>query len=135
MALYFATVLPGLEKILENEIRVKITEARDLSIGRGKVFFRSSLPVESFIVLRTADNLYMLVCRFQVGPHKKHLADIEYEISRLNLSSALTKLNDGVRFKVNASRMGKHTYSWFDAADAASKGIARRDSRFQEDAT
>ncbi len=134
MALYFATVLPGLETILESEIRVKITEAKDLRIERGKVFFHSSLPVESFTVLRTADNLYMLIHRFRVGPHKKHLADIQYEISRLDLSFAVKKRYGGmVRFKVNASRMGHHTYSRFDAAEAAAKGIARRDSRFRED--
>lgn len=136
MALYFATVLPGLETILESEIRVKITEAKGLRIERGKVFFHSSLPVEAFTGLRTADNLYKLIHRFGVGPHKKHLADIQYEIARLDLSFAVKKRHGGrVRFKVNASRRGHHTYSRFDAAEAAAKGIARQDSRFQEDAT
>ncbi len=135
MALYFATVLPGLEHIMENEIRVKLEEVGSISIERGKVFFHSSLPVASFTVLRTADNLYRLIGRFQAGPYKKHLTDIEYKVSRMDLSSALPKDHGRVRFKVNASRTGKHTYSRFEAAAAAAKGVARKDSRYQEDNT
>jgi hypothetical protein len=53
----FATVLPGLEYVLENEIRVKITDAKIEHLERGKVFFASDLPADALMVLRTADNL------------------------------------------------------------------------------
>lgn len=129
MTHYFATVLPGLEPMLENEIRVKLENVGNISIERGKVFFHSSLPAASLTVLRTADNLFKLIHRFMVGPHKQHLTGIDYELSRLDLSSVLTKNRGRVRFKVNASSMGKHAYSRFDAADAAAKGITRYDSR------
>lgn len=132
MTHYFATVLPGLESILLNEIRVKIADADVQAPERGKVFFRSGLSVEVLKCLRTADNLYRLIHRFEVGPHKLHLAGIESEISRLSLSCVLPPARSGtVQFKVNASRAGKHTYSRFDAAEAAMRGIASSDRRFR----
>ncbi|WP_052487992.1 methyltransferase domain-containing protein [Gordoniibacillus kamchatkensis] len=135
MAHLFATVLPGLEHVLENEIKVKIADAKLQGSERGKVYFASGWPAEALMGLRTADNLYERIHRFRVGPHKLHLADIEREICRLDLSWAARSYRTGeVLFKVNASRAGKHTYSRFDAAEAAARGIARRDSRFRHNA-
>ncbi|MCD9020734.1 methyltransferase domain-containing protein [Cohnella silvisoli] len=133
MAHYFATVLPGLEYVLRNEIRVKIADAKFQSLERGKVYFTSKLPIEALMALRTADNLYRLIHRFQVGPHKIHLANIEQEIYTCDLSWAYSNRSGMISYKVNASRMGKHTYSRFDAAEAAARGIARRDSRCWHD--
>lgn len=127
MAHYFATVLPGLEIVLENEIQEKIADVKLQSLERGKVYFTSNLPLEALMVLRTADNLYKLIHRFQVGPHKVHLADIENEINQCDHLDQSGMMS----YKVNASRMGKHTYSRFDAAEAASRGITRRNSRLQ----
>jgi len=131
VAHFFATVLPGLEYVLENEIRYKIADAKRVTLERGKVFFTSSLPVGALMVLRTADNLYRLIHRFRVGPHKIHLAGIEQEISRLELSWLYGNRSGPVSFKVNASRMGKHTYSRFEAAEAAARGI--REARYRHD--
>ncbi|MDF2649370.1 MAG: SAM-dependent methyltransferase [Paenibacillus sp.] len=127
---YFATVLPGLEYVLRDEIRVKIVDASVQSMERGKVYFTSGMPVEALMVLRTADNLYKPLHRFQVGPHRIHLANIEQEIFQCDLSWAYLNRTGMISYKVNASRMGKHTYSRFDAAEAAAQGIARRDSCF-----
>ncbi|TNJ67772.1 methyltransferase domain-containing protein [Paenibacillus hemerocallicola] len=128
MAHLFATVLPGLEYVLENEIRVKITDAKIENIERGKVFFTSDLPADALMVLRTADNLYESIHRFRVGPHKIHLIGIEKEISQLDLSCSSRNRSEPVSFNVNASRKGKHTYSRFEAAEAAARGIAKRNA-------
>ncbi|MDT3428686.1 23S rRNA G2445 N2-methylase RlmL [Paenibacillus forsythiae] len=135
MALYFVTVLPGLEHVLENEIGVKIPDAKIQRIERGKVYFHSSLSMGALTVLRTADNLYCQIHRFQVGPHKIHLAEIEHEIAQLDLSREFPEHFGTIRYKVNASRAGKHTYSRFDAAEAAARGIARCDRRYRLDMT
>lgn len=131
MALYFATVLAGLEFVLADEIRVKIADVKLQNIERGKVHFASDLPLASLLVLQTADNLYKLVRKFQVGPHRIHLADIEREISQCDLSWIESNRPGFISCKVNASRSGKHTYSRFEAAEAAARGVARRDSRFR----
>lgn len=133
VALLFATALPGLEYVLENEIRTKIIDAQIEHAERGKVFFASNLPVDELLVIRTADNLYQSIHRFRVGPHKIHLAGIENEISRLDLSRSALDRTVSVSFNVNASRKGKHTYSRFEAAEAAARGLARRNSRFRRD--
>ncbi|WP_274653142.1 methyltransferase domain-containing protein [Paenibacillus humicola] len=131
MTLYFATVLPGLEHVLCEEIRVKIPGAAIQDSERGKVSFSSGLPPRALTVLRSADNLYRTISRFRVGPHKIHLADLEREIYRSDkLEAAFSNRTGAVLFKVNASRTGHHTYSRFDAAEAAARGIARRDSRY-----
>ncbi|MBB3128965.1 23S rRNA G2445 N2-methylase RlmL [Paenibacillus rhizosphaerae] len=132
---YFVTVLPGLEEILADEMRVKISGVCIRDKARGKVYFDSDLPVEHFLALRTADNLYRFIHRFPVGPHKLHLHDIEKEISRLDLSMILPASSGTgmLSFKVNASRSGNHTYSRFEAAEAAEWGIMRRNRHFRQD--
>ncbi|CAG7626521.1 methyltransferase domain-containing protein [Paenibacillus allorhizosphaerae] len=131
MKRYIATVLPGLEQVLAHEIRAKLAGAHIEFTERGKVYFASGLPEEALMVLRTADNLYQWIHRFQVGLHKLHLAGIEQEISRLDLSWIKANRIGTTRFKVNASRVGKHTYSRFEAAEAAARGIGKRNSRFR----
>lgn len=129
MADYFATVLPGLEDVLQDELQAKLGDARLYGVERGKVYFQSPLEAGRLKELRTADNLYRVLGRFWVGPHKLHLADLEREVYRCDLS----RIVDGeslVRFKVNASRTGKHTYSRFEAAAAAANGIMRQSSRY-----
>lgn len=135
MALYFATVLPGLEHVLADEIRRSIADARCSCIDRGKVYFHSNGPAEGLMVLRTADNLYRQLHRFEVGPHKIHLAAIEREIARFVDPREFPPFLGRIRYKVNASRTGKHTYSRYDAAEAAERGIARLDSRLRPDPT
>ncbi|WP_158289711.1 methyltransferase domain-containing protein [Paenibacillus flagellatus] len=128
--LYFATVLPGLEYVLEQEIRMKIADAKVGSVERGKVHFASRSPVEALTKLRTADNLYRLVHRFRVGPHKADLSRIEREIAGLDLARACTERLSPAAFIVNAGRTGKHTYSRFEAAEAAARGVVRRMARW-----
>ncbi len=131
MALYFATVLPGLEFVMENEIRVKMADALIQRTERGKVFFHSAQPIEALMALRTADNLYSQIHRFRVGPNRMHLAGIEHEISQSDLPRDCIE-NIGIAgYKVNASRTGRHAYSRFDAAEAAARGIARRYPRLR----
>ncbi|MFC4077765.1 methyltransferase domain-containing protein [Salinithrix halophila] len=127
---YMATVLPGLEAILIDEMNTKFPEALLKSTARGKVFFQSGLPWESHLNLRTADNLYRLIGRFSVGPQKCHLQRLEKQISAFDLSFAESMgcLEGG--YVVNASRTGKQTYSRFEAAEAAMRGIARRYPRW-----
>lgn len=133
MPRYFFTVLPGLEEILADEMQAKISGVRIRDKARGKVYFDSDLPVEYFLTLRTADNLYRFIHRFPVGPHKLHLQHIEQEISRLDLSMIRPDSSEKISFKVNASRAGNHTYSRFDASEAAELGIMRRYRHFRQD--
>ncbi|MEF3304944.1 methyltransferase domain-containing protein [Paenibacillus sp. GYB003] len=134
MTLYFATVLPGLEAVLEDEIRAKIGDARIATIERGKVYFTSSREEETLRTLRTADNLFRFVHRFRVGPHKTDLHHIEREIAALDLDWVADGRSGPVRCAVHASRSGKHTYSRFDASSAAMIGLTKRRSRFREGA-
>lgn len=123
MTLYMATVLPGLEYILEHEIAAKIGDAAITQTTRGKVFFTSRQSVRQLQTLRTADNLYRFLHRFRVGPHKIHLQQIAKDLSALDWSRA-TGENRAVRScVVNASRTGKHTYSRHEAAEAALQGV------------
>ncbi|EGK08775.1 methyltransferase domain protein [Desmospora sp. 8437] len=123
---YMATVLPGLEKVLTDEMKNKFPEVRLLSASRGKIFFESHLPEDSHFQLRTADNIYRLIGSFSIGPHKRHLPHLEKQISSFDLSFAESIHQPQKSYIVNASRKGKHTYSRFEAADAAMRGISKR---------
>lgn len=122
MTLYFASVLPGLEYVLSEEMLSKIRDVQIVQIQRGKVFFTSDEPFASLGLLRSADNLFQPLDRFRIGPHKRHLSYLKKRLSSLDLD-VLPKTKS---FRVNASRKGKHTYSRFEAADAAMEGIQEK---------
>lgn len=52
---YFATVLPGLEDILIEEIQEKLCGTEVIKRKRGKVFIRTSLHIEQLMKLRVAN--------------------------------------------------------------------------------
>lgn len=123
---YMATVLPGLEWVLIDEMNAKLPNVQLQLTMRGKVFLTSDLPWQSLLKLRTADNLYRLIGRFSVGPQKCHLPRLEKQISTFDLSFAESIARPRGGYVVNASRKGKQTYNRFEAAEAAMRGIARR---------
>ncbi|MBA4495168.1 THUMP domain-containing protein [Paenactinomyces guangxiensis] len=122
MTLYFASVLPGLEYVLSNEIRHKMCDAEITQIKRGKVFFTTSKSFACLSSLRSADNLFRFIDQFQIGPHKQHLSQLRERMSQLDLYF----LDKKKSFRVNASRKGKQTYSRFEAAEVAMEGIQKR---------
>lgn len=119
---YLATVLPGLEDVLSAEIVAKLPACRSEGWSRGKVLF-SCEAVPDFAMLRTADNIYQPIGRFPVGPHKADLPALAGAVRTLPFPSAL---GEARTFFVNGSRTGHQTYSRFEAAGAASGGIAAR---------
>lgn len=124
--IYMATVLPGLEDVLRSEIIAKIGDAHIREATRGKLFFTSRQPLEQLMTLRTADNLYRHIVPLTIGPHRTHLPDVEAAVSKLDLSGFLDERDlakPQITYVVNASRSGKHTYSRFELAEAAARGI------------
>ncbi|WP_175615952.1 EmtA family 23S rRNA (guanine(2470)) methyltransferase [Piscibacillus halophilus] len=119
MTLYFASVLPGLEYVLSDEINNKVTDSEIIEINRGKVFFTTAKTFTCLSSLRSADNLFQVIDQFQIGPHKKHLSHVSERISQLDLDF----IDHNDLFWVNASRKGKQTYSRFEAAKKAMEGI------------
>lgn len=119
---YFATVLPGLEGILQEEIKAKLPKAQIVKKTRGKVFFKTNQSYETFQVLKTAHNLYQFIHSFTVGRYRKDLHTLEKEAYQLDLRAYLKKGS----FYVNASRRGTHTYSRFEAAQKVMEGILKR---------
>lgn len=122
MTLYFASVLPGLEYVLSDEIKHKVNDAEIIKNKRGKVFFSSAESFTCLRSLRSANNLFQLIDQFQIGPHKKHLSQLKERMTHLDLSF----LDKKKSFRVNASRQGKQTYTRFEAANAAMEGIQKR---------
>lgn len=139
MPLYRATVLPGLEHVLIDEARAKLPPVRILMEGRGRVAIGLESAVDEHLLyqLRTADNLYRHLHRFSIGPHRSHLPDMERELARLELTGLLLGCAAGegeagsLSCRVNASRAGKHSYSRFEAAEAAERGLVRADCRLK----
>src|SRR5690606_3898484 len=97
---YFATVLTGLEKLLEEEINNKLLGAKVIGTTRGKVFIRTNLKLDQLKTLKLADNLYQVITQFEVGIRRPDLHQLSNQISQLNLKPFLGKGN----FYVNVSR-------------------------------
>ncbi|SDD37659.1 23S rRNA G2445 N2-methylase RlmL [Paenibacillus sp. UNCCL117] len=120
---YFATVLPGLEDLLIEEIKYRCFEIVVTKTNRGKVFFTTTLDIEHLKSLRLANNLYLVISELEIGLHRIHLHQLRDQVSRINLKPFLKKATS---YYVNASRKGSHTYSRFEAANAAMEGIKKR---------
>jgi len=136
---FLVTMAPGLEGVAESEIMSKLGQASVQATFRGRVIFGCTAGLERILELRCIDNLYSYVAWFRVGPHKTDLQDMRKAISKLDIAPALRHLRldrplSRCRAIVSASRSGKHTYSRFDAAEAAlyalqdSYGFKRGDS-------
>jgi tRNA (guanine6-N2)-methyltransferase len=119
---YFATVLPGLEQLLIEEIKIKLFGAQIEGNTRGKVFFKTELNLNQLKTLKLADNLYQVISKFDVGIHRKDLQKLYEKIYRMNLKPFLGKGT----YYVNASRKGSHTYNRFEAAQKVMEGIKNR---------
>lgn len=122
---YMATVLPGLETVLADEIQCKLIDVKRCSTTRGKVMFESQLPYGELIRLRTADNLYRIIGAFPAGLYRTDLLKLEKSISALDLSFIEAARISSDNYIVNASRKGRHTFSRFEAAEAAMRGIEK----------
>lgn len=125
-----ATTAPGLEQAAISEVLAKVAGAQMEESLRGRVLFRVHCSLQDLLRLRSADNLYYHIARFPVGRTRADLPKVSQAIASLNLDAALSFLTDTdyrhSRVFVNASRWGHHTYSRFDAAEAALAGLMRK---------
>ncbi|MGH2355083.1 MAG: methyltransferase domain-containing protein [Chloroflexota bacterium] len=131
---YLATALPGLEEVAADEVRAKVEDAAIRQTARGKVFFTSRQPFERLLALRSVDNLYTVAGRFRVGPHRAHLVDVEEAVASLDVGEVVARASAAPPHPtcfVNASRSGRHTYSRFELAEAATQGILARCPRWR----
>ncbi|WP_166083249.1 methyltransferase [Erysipelothrix anatis] len=119
---YFATVVPGLEQLLIEEINSQLKDIKIMGTSRGKVFMQTSINADLLKTLKIANNLYLIITRLEVGIHRSDLNHLRDQIFQLNLKPYLRKAH----FYVNASRKGGHTYSRYEAAQAAMDGIKKR---------
>lgn len=101
---------------------------------RGKLILASDLAPQAFFALRSIDNLYSLAAELSVGPHRADLHDLEAAVADLDLSAAASAAGlepaRPVSIFVNASRAGKQTYSRFELAAAATRGMLARQRRW-----
>jgi 23S rRNA G2445 N2-methylase RlmL len=131
-----ATTLAGLEGVLADEARTKLPDVRLRDRSRGRVLLEAEDAAPLF-GLRTADNLYRVLRRFPVGPHRADLEAVYAAAASVDLRPAAAPRRgpprrDGDRraapegpptLYVNASRAGEHTYSRFELAAAATAGL------------
>ena len=108
---YMATCVPGMESVVEDEIREVLKGTNNITIMRGKVTFDCPLASVDFNGFKCIDNLYKLFRIFKIGGHKEDLtsigpcvADIDFE---MDIQAPYSTI-------VSASRSGKHTYSRYD---------------------
>ncbi len=94
-----------------------------------------ALRAETLLALRSIDNLYLLLGQVPAGLHRADLDALAAAIAALPAGPerpdwpAHTPIRPLVY--VNASRRGRHTYSRFEAAEAALRGLRRRHPRWQ----
>jgi len=130
---YFATLVPGLEKVVVGELRERLPEATVLAVTRGKVFFAASAPAGAALGLLTIENLFAYVDQLDGLPRAREgLAVIEEWAGGLDLSVAvglhqrLHGAPERPSFRITAQRSGDHGYNSLEVASAAGAGVVRR---------
>ncbi|MCL2463202.1 MAG: RNA methyltransferase, partial [Defluviitaleaceae bacterium] len=91
------------------------------ALERGKVFFSLETDTEAVFRLRCADNVYLVVKRFQIGGHKEDLRAFADAIGKIDFGGLFAR--KPVSFVVSASRAGRQTYSRFELSDAAAEAL------------
>ena len=114
--LFLATTLAGLEDVLADEVRTRLPAVRVRERGRGRLILEA--PDASLLLgLRTADNLYRVLDRFRIGPHRADLAAATpAAVAAVDLRPfAPPGGSDAggppLTFYVNASLAGQHTFN------------------------
>ena len=107
---YMATCVPGMESVVEDEIREVLKSTSNITKTRGKVTFDSPLFFD-INGLKCIDNLYKLYRVFMIGGHKADLTSIGPRAADIDFEMDIQAPHIVI---VSASRSGKHTYSRYD---------------------
>jgi 23S rRNA G2445 N2-methylase RlmL len=127
------TCMPGLEDLVSRQICAEYPQYTVSETRRGKVFLRVCATIRDLCEIRCADNLYLLLREFEVGRVKEDLAGLSRAISGTDfapLHALLPRGKKTFRVAVSASRSGDHTYSRYQAAEAALQALLRLDKTF-----
>ncbi len=139
MTRYLATVLAGLEGVAAGELGTKVASARIAERHRGRFIFEVDALPTDLLALRTIDNLFAFLGTIEAGPHRTHLpalgraaasmvgADLPAVVRRFAVAEMHRDPKaQAVTLWTNASRVGKQTYSRFEAAHAVTEAVVRR---------
>jgi len=127
---YCATCMPGLGEIAALEIRRRVPGVQILRIDPDCVFLQYPGPTDDLLALRTAEDICAYVGEIPDLPTgETGLATIKARVTEMDLEPALA-LHSGLhsppnppRFRVTATREGKHAYRSQDAAGAAGAAV------------
>lgn len=132
-AVYFATVIAGLEAIAAEELAEKLPGARVVALLRGKLVFEWPHHPAAGLALRTIEHLFALAGQIEdIPPSAEGLDTIERAMAALELEAvlALHAQMHGARaapsFRITAARSGYHDYNSMEIAAAAGAGVVRR---------
>jgi 23S rRNA G2445 N2-methylase RlmL len=134
---YLLTVPAGLERVALSEAQAKLPPAQVDTQLRGRLVLAGNLPVDALLSLRTVENVYRLLGETPVGPHRAGLPALAGAVAALaepalagslalTAGEAASGASHETTIWVNASRTGRHTFSRFEAAQAAAGGILRQ---------
>jgi len=134
--LFLATTLAGLEDVLADEVRARLPAVRVRERGRGRLILEAP-DAAPLLGLRTADNLYRVLGRFRIGPHRADLAAVTAAAAAVDLRPFAPPGGGDAggpppTLFVNASRAGQHTFSRFELAAAATAGLLGAHPRWRE---
>jgi tRNA (guanine6-N2)-methyltransferase len=131
---YLGVTVPGIEDIAIAEANAKLADLSIRDILRGKILFSTSCPLAEIMKVRSFVNIYYLIQRFNIGPHKNDLLFFAKKIKKGPLNAIVAYLKKKVnnaKVIVNVSRVGKHTYNRFALAQALLKILTEK-YRFTE---
>lgn len=130
---YFATLIAGLEEVVADELRERVTEATVLAATRGRLFFSTPGSVREAMGLLTIEHLLACVDQFgDIPPDPRGLEVIEERMTSLDLDEAVSVHRHlhgtpkSPSFRITAQRSGCHAYNSMEIAAAAGAGVVRR---------
>ncbi|MCL2709074.1 MAG: RNA methyltransferase [Defluviitaleaceae bacterium] len=119
---YMLTSAPGLEDVAMDEARVKLG-ASPYALMRGKAFVAAKSGFD-FLRLRSADNVYRLLCVGEINTSRS--AQEEINIRDFDYKACFTRGGMARGFSVRASVAGRHGRSRFEIADAFGRALSKK---------
>ncbi|MBN1935227.1 MAG: methyltransferase domain-containing protein [Anaerolineae bacterium] len=139
---YAASVLPGLEEIAGQEIRVRLSNAQLVDQQRGWVVFRWEGNAARLLDLRTTEDVFVVLYRSDQFPSFRKEAlplltrmatqSRHWEDAFSRFNSVQTRGVQRVTFRVIAQQTGQHGFRRHEARDAVLAGVQTRWGKWKQ---
>jgi tRNA (guanine6-N2)-methyltransferase len=135
VAMYYALLVPGLERVGWTEISSKLEDAQLIGENRGRLLFTYPGDPRNLLYLRSIENVYIFIrnirgltrSRKSLGEIFRRVRSADFETAlRLHKQAHRSKAKKRFTFRVVSSKLGRHNFRRVDVQTAVESALTGR---------